>query len=121
MLTRERLNDAIMEFNLNIQDEFKKRGHPELYMMDDTQWMNPNQESRTFSTDKVNMHLLNGRGVKYDKDKEEWIDVDANSSQLNVLFPFRKVSSKSLYSEQLGVESPYEVDGKLETSRQMSL
>ena len=40
---------------------------------------------------------------------------------MNVLFPFKKVSSKSLYSEQLGVESVYEIDGKMESSRQMTL
>lgn len=32
----DELNDYIMDFNLNLQTEFKKHGHDELYMMDDT-------------------------------------------------------------------------------------
>ena len=115
------LNEAIMDFNLKLQDEFKKRGHQELYLMDDTKWMRPTKDNSTFKTDKINMHLLNGSGTKYDKEENKWVEVDANSSQLNVLFPFKKVSSKSLYSEQLTVESPYELDDKMENSRQMSL
>jgi hypothetical protein len=35
-------------------------GHDELYLMDDTKWMNPSPDDETFSSDKVNMHLLNG-------------------------------------------------------------
>ena len=108
--TREQLNEFIIEFNLDLQSEFKGRGHDELYLMDDTQWMNPSTNYETFASDKVNMHLLNGR-----------TEQDVNSSQLNVIFPFKKVSSKSLYAEQLAVESPYELDGKMESSRQMSL
>ena len=108
--TRERLNEYIIEFNLGLQAKFKGRGHDELYLMDDTQWMNPSTNYETFTSDKVNMHLLNGR-----------TEQDVNSSQLNVIFPFKKVSSKSLYAEQLAVESPYELDGKMESSRQMSL
>lgn len=109
-LTKDRLNECIIEFNLELQESFKKNGHDELYLMDDTQWMNPNSEDKTFASDKVNMHLLNGR-----------TEDNVNSSQLNVIFPFRKVSSKSLYAEHLVVESPYELDGKMESSRQMSL
>lgn len=108
--TRERLNEFIIEFNLGLQESFKNKGHDELYLMDDTQWMNPSTNNETFVSDKVNMHLLNGR-----------TEDDVNSSQLNVIFPFKKVSSKSLYAEQLAVESPYELDGKMESSRQMSL
>lgn len=103
--TPAELNDAIMLFNLHLQDEFKRKGHDELYMMDDTKWMRPNPDDATYKTDKVNMHLLNGRGEKYDKEKQEWVDVDANSSQLNVIFPYRKVSSKSLYSESLKIQT----------------
>ena len=85
-------------------------GHDELYLMDDTQWMNPSTGDETFASDKVNMHLLNGR-----------TEDDVNSSQLNVIFPFKKVSSKSLYSEQLSIDSQYDIDEKMERSRVMSL
>ena len=121
--TRERLNQYIIEFNLDLQNKFKKRGHSELYLMDDTQWMVPN-DGRTFETDKVNMHLLNGQTLKdtdETDDDGQPIQEVVNSSQLNVIFPYKKVSSKSLFSEQLSVESPYELDGKMEKSRQMSL
>ncbi len=35
-LTRERLNECIIDFNLDLQTKFKDKGHSELYMMDDT-------------------------------------------------------------------------------------
>ena len=113
-----------MDFNLNLQEDFKKRGHQELYLMDDTKWKRPEKEDNTFATDKINMHLLNGQAyVDTDEVGEDKQPVKkiVNSSQLNVIFPFKKVSSKSLYSEQLAVESPYELDSKMENSRQMSL
>ena len=108
--TREQLNECIIEFNLELQEKFKEKGHDELYLMDDTQWLNPSTNNETFVSDKVNLHLLNGRTKS-----------NVNSSQLNVIFPFKKVSSKSLYAETLSVESPYELDAKMEGSRQMSL
>ena len=118
------LNQYIIEFNLDLQNKFKQSGHSELYLMDDTQWMTPN-DGRTFETDKVNMHLLNGQTLKEDVDETnddgKPIQEVVNSSQLNVIFPYKKVSSKSLFSEQLSVESPYELDDKMEKSRQMSL
>jgi hypothetical protein len=30
------INGYIIDFNLNLQTKFKEKGHPELYMMDDT-------------------------------------------------------------------------------------
>ena len=120
----ELFNQYILDFNLNLQDNFKKRGHQELYLMDDTKWRRPTEKNSTFAADKVNMHLLNGETFvdtnEMDEDKQPVKEL-INSSQLNVLFPFKKVSSKSLYSEQLTVESPYEIDSKMEKSRQMSL
>ena len=90
--------------------------------MDDTKWMRPTKGNSTFKTDKINMHLLNGQVQRIGQDPfGNRIEDNLNSSQLNVLFPFKKVSSKSLYSEQLTVESPYELDDKMENSRQMSL
>ena len=90
--------------------------------MDDTKWMRPNKDDNTFKTDKINMHLLNGQVEMIREDTLGHKETKLfNSSQLNVLFPFKKVSSKSLYSEQLTVESPYEIDDKMENSRQMSL
>lgn len=124
VLTREALNEAIMDFNLEMQDKFKGNGHDELYLMDDTQWMNPSPDEETFTSDKVNLHLLNGQMLEKTDDKDENdepIFRTINTSQLNVLFPFKKVSSKSLHAEKLSVESPYEVDDKMEKSRQMSL
>lgn len=118
--TRERLNEFIIEFNLGLQESFKNNGHDELYLMDDTQWMNPSTGDETFVSDKVNMHLLNGQMLKDTGEKDDYgnpIMKTINTSQLNVIFPFKKVSSKSLYAEQLAVESPYELDGKMESSR----
>ena len=118
------LNKYIIEFNLDLQNKFKQRGHSELYLMDDTQWMRPDPHNANFATDKVNMHLLNGQTLKdtdETDDDGQPIQEVVNSSQLNVLFPYKKISSKSLFSEQLSVESPYELDGKMERSRQMSL
>ena len=57
----ELFSQYILDFNLKLQDEFKKRGHQELYLMDDTKWMRPNKDDNTFKTDKINMHLLNGQ------------------------------------------------------------
>ncbi len=34
--THSNLNDAIADFNLNLQERFKLNGHGELYMMDET-------------------------------------------------------------------------------------
>jgi hypothetical protein len=113
-------NQSLMDFNLKLQDEFKKKGHNELYLMDDTKWIRPNGDDNTFATDKVNMHLLNGQIL--DETDELYENNDTikgtiNSSQMNVLFPFKKVSSKSLYSEQLTVQSSYEIDDLMENSR----
>lgn len=108
-----------MEFNLQLQYDFKKKGHEELYLMDDTQYMRPDPDDSTFASDKVDMHLLNGSKepkLRALSDKEI-----LHSSQLNVIFPYKKISSKSLYSESLSVNSPYELDGKMESSRQMTL
>ena len=108
-----------MLFNLNLQDEFKRKGHDELYMMDDTKWMRPNPDDATYRTDKVNMHLLNGsKEFRFRALPDGEI---VHSSQMNVLFPYKKVSSKSLYSEELKVQAAQEVDESLERSRQMTL
>jgi hypothetical protein len=108
-LTRERLNESIVEFNLKLQEQFKAKGHQELYMMDDTQTMKPNVS--TYSTDKTYLHNLNGKSIEDGQ----------NSSQFNVLFPYKKTTSKSLYSSQLKVIQTKQVDGKLESSRNITL
>lgn len=72
--SRDELNEAIMDFNLELQKRFKGKGHSELYLMDDTQWMKPNDKS--FSTDKLNLHLLNGQVV------EDVEDEDGNKEQM---------------------------------------
>ena len=48
-----------MDFNLNLQDEFKRKGHNELYMMDDTWGMKPNAREEAYG--KTYMHSLNGK------------------------------------------------------------
>lgn len=40
---------------------------------------------------------------------------------MNVLFPFRKMSSKSIYASQLKVRSASEVDDALERARGITL
>jgi len=98
----EDINDYIIEFNLNLQDEFKKRGHRELYMMDDTQRMKPNKGAQ--ADDKTYLHTLDGKAI------DEQGNVEVNSSQMNVLFPYRKMTSKSLYATQLKVRPAIEMD-----------
>lgn len=74
-------------------------------MMDDTQEMKPNVA--TIPSDKTYMHNLNGmvkvlvldengNNVKDENGLDK--EVEVNSSQLNVLFPYRKMSSKSPYA-----------------------
>lgn len=40
---------------------------------------------------------------------------------MNVLFPYKKISSKSLYASQLKVESATDIDDLLERSRGITL
>ena len=101
-LTRNSLNNKIVDFNIDLQNSFKKRGHLELYMMDNTQRTKPTQD--TFSYGKTYLHCIDGKSMVREKDEYgNDVDVEVNSSQLNVLFPYRKVSSKSLYSQNLTV------------------
>lgn len=102
------INNTVIEFNLALQEQFKEKGHSELYMMDDTSAMKPNEATQ--ATDKQYLHCLNGKEV----------NTDNNSSQLNVLFPWRKLSSKSLYSTQLRVQSD-DLDDELERARGITL
>ena len=83
-------NFYILDFNLERQSEFKKKGHEELYMMDDTKWRKPINGDATYSSDKTYMHSITGLG---DITNEEEPDqkVEVVSSQMNVLFPFKKV------------------------------
>ena len=65
--------------------------------MDDTQEMKPNVA--TVSSDKTYMHNLNGKVEIVElEDNGDGKQVEVNSSQLNVLFPYRKMSSKSPYA-----------------------
>lgn len=101
-LTRQALNEKIVDFNIDLQMQFKKKGHLELYMMDNTQRTKPTQD--TFSYGKTYLHCIDGKSMVREKDEYgNDVDVEVNSSQLNVLFPYRKVSSKSLYSQNLTV------------------
>ena len=110
-MTPDQLNKKIVDFNLEIQGKFKKSGHQELYMMDDTQTMNPDGEIRTIESDKKYMHGLNGKDAV----------TSFNSSQMNVLFPFKKMTAKSLYSSQLKVMAAKDIDDSLETARGITL
>lgn len=111
------LNTYILDFNLERQRDFKKNGHDELYLMDDTQWRKPINEDATYSSDKTYMHSINGLGdIESGDDKVEVV-----SSQMNVLFPFKKVSSKSLYAAQLDVKSAGAVDDAMERSRTITM
>ena len=112
-LTRERLNQCIVDFNLDLQTKFKESGHEELYMMDDTLDMAP--EDMSVSIGKTYLHALNGKKViGKDDDKNK---PPENISQLNVLFPFRKMSDKSLFVNQLRLRSDVDLDDFLERSR----
>ena len=106
--TPQQLNGFIMEFNLKLQEDFKRGGHSELYMMDDTWGMKPDKNSQF--VDKKYMHSLNGK-----------TDDGMNSSQLNVLFPFKKVLTKSMHSSKLKVRPSSDMDDFLERSRGITL
>ena len=91
-------------------------------MMDDTQYRK--SDDKTFSSEKTYMHCINGRA----KVKTGELDDDGNdikkevySSQMNVLFPYKKVSTKSLYTNQLRVQSARAVDDILERARAITL
>lgn len=111
---RDWINDYIVDFNISLQNEFKNSGHDELYMMDDTRKLKTH-----FSSHKQYVHSLNGVGLLDDDDSTSSQLV--NVSQLNVLFPFKKMSSKSIYSHRLNVISENEVDDWLENFRQITL
>jgi len=53
------LNTYVVEFNLSLQQRFKDKAHDELYMMDDTRILKPDE--RTLDLDKTYMHTLNGK------------------------------------------------------------
>ena len=78
-LTRERLNESIVDFNLELQTQFKEKGHSELYMMDDTHHMKP--EEKTVVSEKMYLHSLNGRAEVPRKDEDgKEVRVEVNSS-----------------------------------------
>lgn len=113
-------NSYILDFNLERQREFKKRGRDELYMMDDTKWRKPINGDATYSSDKTYMHSINGLGdIKDEEEPDQTVEVV--SSQMNVLFPFKKVSSKSLYSAQLDVKDAQMVDEAMEHARTITM
>ena len=103
-MTREQLNEYIIDFNLDLQTKFKEKGHRELYMVDDTNTLKPNR--RTLGIDKKYLHCINGHD-----------ESGMNVSQMGVLFPYRKMSSKSLYSSYLQMRKPSEMDDLLEMAR----
>ena len=113
------LNGYILDFNLALQEEFKSKGHNELYLMDDTQRMKPDEEDKSVSSEKTYLHSLNG--WKDIQRNETTPDGYVNSSQLNVLFPFKKTTNKSLYASQLKVTSAIDIDDILERSRNITL
>ena len=80
-------------------------------MMDDTSSLKPNVS--TFNIDKKYLHGLNGRA--------EVAGQLVNSSQLNVIFPYKKMTSKSMYQTQLKVQSERDIDETLERSRNVTL
>ena len=110
---REEINTYIIDFNLDLQSEFKKSGKPNLYMMDDTQTIKPSADDLPKRTFKTYLHNLNS---VYEKDESM-----KNSSQLNVLFPFKKNSIKSLFASKLTIDSSLDIDERFERSRNVTL
>ena len=116
------LRQSVLDFNLNQQEEFKRKGHAELYMMDDTPRMKHNE--KTLLQDKTYLHTLDGKAIVDTGEKDESgeiVEAEVNSSQMNVLFPYKKVTSKSLYATQLKVMPSTEMDGVLERARDITL
>lgn len=70
----DELNNYIMEFNLNLQDEFKSKNHDEVYMFDDTYEIHPNHN--TFSIGKRYLHSLNG--ISEISNENETIELNAS-------------------------------------------
>ena len=112
--------EFIVDFNLDLQTQFKEKGHHELYMMDDTGKVKPKVGDLTFATEKTYLHCLNGK-VDLNDGEADLDENIVNSSQMNVLFPFRKITSKSMYASQLKVETAKDIDDKLERSRGITL
>ena len=110
----------IVDFNLDLQTQFKEKGHHELYMMDDTRRVKPNAEDSTLASEKTYLHCLNGKANLNEQEDEEGENI-VNSSQMNVIFPFKKMTSKSLYASQLKVETAKDIDDTLERSRGITL
>lgn len=111
----DQLNEFIIDYNLWEQQEFKNKGHQELYMMDDTSHMKINHSD--LHNDKVYMHTLNGKAIIGDSSESKLV----NSSQLNVLFPQKKISKKSMYQTQLRIYGDSEIDDVLEGLRGITL
>lgn len=80
----DEFNEYIMNFNLELQQRFKDRGHQELYMMDDTTYRKSNNpDDMTLSYEKTFMHNLNGKAsveAGKDEDTDEPIYRVVNSS-----------------------------------------
>ena len=53
------LNSYIVDFNLGLQDKFKSKAHEELYMMDDTYAMKPDQDT-SYGSERTYVHCING-------------------------------------------------------------
>lgn len=78
MLTREQLNECIIDFNLGLQAAFKSKGRQELYMMDDTGKKIHDRDDSSTISGKRYLHSLNGVSeLKSDDDADHR---DVNSS-----------------------------------------
>ena len=109
------INQYILDFNLKIQADFKKRGRQELYMMDDTHQMRPSED--TLTSGKLHLHGLNGKLEDNNTQEDDMV----YSSQMSVLFPFKKLSGKSLYSQRLKIGSTRDEDERMEESRLITI
>ena len=106
-----KLNICVVDFNLVLQQKFKESGHQEMYMMDDTSRMKPNETTK--SIQRRYMHCLNGKELLLERGGDA---ARRNTSQLNVLFPWKKTTNKSLYASQLKVYDDNNNDDALESA-----
>ena len=56
----DELNEKVVEFNRGLQQRFKEGFGTEVYMMDDTQRFKPDDDGRSYGSDKTYLHSLNG-------------------------------------------------------------
>lgn len=123
--TVEKVNQAILEWNLSLQRDFLGKARKRAYMVDDTLG-EVQSASRSYSTSKAHMHALNGKArvmVDTPNGTGDRVQVgkSLNSTQLNVLFPFERLASKPTTQIGISLTAEANLDSQLEGLGTMDL